>query len=270
MRVLDIMTPNPLTIDSKAELARAVAAMERHDCRHLVVVDGAKVVGVLSDRDLLATTGWVVEPGDLRRVSDIMSTRLRFADPSTEVVAAATQLELDSIGCLPVLEGGRLVGIVTDTDFASAWLKSLEAGVLDANADPRVDAVMTKNPIVVASSDSVLEARLVARTHRIRHLPVVDNGRLIGLVSDRDMKRAEGRHHLREAVLSDALKRDLKTIAPSDRLSLATTILLDHKISCLPVVLDESLIGIVTMSDVLDHCRNTLWRPERIPASRNG
>jgi CBS domain-containing membrane protein len=269
MRIAEILTPNPICIEPEASLERAIGAMERHDCRHLLVESQGRLVGVLSDRDLLAATGWVVERSDARVVSDVMTRNPKTADPRTEVVAAATQLELDSIGCLPVLDDGRIVGIVTETDFAAAWLRAQEGGALDATSDPRVEAVMSKNPIVVAPCDSVLEARLIARSHRIRHLPVVENGKLLGVISDRDMKRAEGRHHLREAVLADALKKRTQVIEPTQRLSLAVTMMLDRKIGCLPVVDDGRLVGIVTMTDVLDHCVNTLWRPERLPAPRD-
>lgn len=269
MRIADILTPNPITIEPEAHLDRAIAVMESHDCRHLLVATHGKLVGVLSDRDLLAATGWVVEAGDVRQVSDVMTRKPKTADPRTEVVAAAMLLELDSIGCLPVIDEERIVGIVTETDFAAAWLETLEAGALDATADPRVENVMSKKPIVVSPADSVLEARIVARTHRIRHLPVVEGDRLLGVISDRDIRRAEGRHRLREAVLAGALEKRTRTIEPSARLSLATTIMLDAKIGCLPVVLDARLVGIVTMTDVLDHCVNTLWRPERLPAPRD-
>jgi CBS domain-containing membrane protein len=268
MRVLDVMTKNPITIEPREDLCAAIAAFERHDCRHLLVVDQGKLVGVLSDRDVLAATGWVTEGCDLRRVSDVMHRDVKAAEPETELVSAATQMMLDAIGCLPVLENGKVVGIVTETDFVAAYLKALETGWLTRDQDPFVATVMTKEPITLSPNDNMIEARAIVRNRHIRHLPVVENGKLFGVISDRDIRRAEGRHHVREAVLAHALKRKLVTASPEQRLSIVAVMMLDHKISCVPVVAGERLVGIITMSDLLDRCANTLWQsPSRIAGS---
>jgi CBS domain-containing protein len=69
-------------------------------------------------------------------------------------------------------------------------------------------------------------------------------------------------------VLAHALKRKLVTASPEQRLSIVAVMMLDHKISCVPVVAGERLVGIITMSDLLDRCANTLWQsPSRIAGS---
>jgi acetoin utilization protein AcuB len=99
--------------DEPAE--RAFERMRRRAIRHLVVVDGGTVVGVLSDRDLGGRQGLSVRRG--RNVSDLMTPSVRFGAPDTPVRVAANLLRGHAIGCLPVLKGRRLVGIVTTADL---------------------------------------------------------------------------------------------------------------------------------------------------------
>lgn len=264
MLVRDFMTRNPITIESTATLKRAMDEMERHDVRHLVVCDRndpSHVIGIVSDRDLLSATGWVDEPGDTRRVGDVMSRSIQKTDPRAEVVEIAHALMLDSIGCLPVFEDDSLIGIVTESDLIGAFLKALEQGILPPGSDPKVSAKMTHDPLHAHPSDSVLEARILMRSRRIRHLPIVENGVLLGVLSDRDARRVEGRRQLREPVMTEMLRRRLVTIGPSQSLSTAAVLMLDRKISSLPVVFETKLLGILTTTDIIDHCAATLWQP---------
>lgn len=266
MRVIDIMTKNCVTIEPMASLKQAMDDMERHDVRHLVVVDAdGRLEGIVSDRDLLAATGWVDEPSDSRRVMDVMHRDVKTTNRQAEVVAIATEMIVDAIGCLPVVEDDHVVGIVTESDLVGAFLKALEQGILPRDADPLIATKMTRDPLCISPSDTVLEARLILRARKIRHLPVIDGDRVLGVLSDRDTRRVEGRHQLREPVLAEAIKRRVVIIAPDQRLSTAAVLMLDRKISCLPVVAPDSnkLVGILTLADLLDHCAATLWQPTR-------
>ena len=88
-------------------------------------------------------------------------------------------------GAVPVVESGRLVGIFTERD---AVVRVMAAG---KNPDTtRLDEVMTRDPDTVKSSDAVLHALELMNQHGYRHLPVVDDGRLVGVVSIRDLYRS--------------------------------------------------------------------------------
>ena len=89
--------------------------MRRSRIHHLVVMADSQVVGVLSDRDAGGRSGAVMR--DRSRVSDLMSTSVVTVDSETTIRRMANLMRGRTIGCLPVVDGKRLVGIVTVTDL---------------------------------------------------------------------------------------------------------------------------------------------------------
>ncbi|HWP58618.1 MAG TPA: CBS and ACT domain-containing protein [Candidatus Acidoferrales bacterium] len=109
---------------------------------------------------------------------------------------------------------------------------------------------MTKNPITVGPDDDVHQVRYKMLKGNFRRLPVVADGKLVGIVTDRDI-----RPYLESAgckPVKEIMTRDPQTISPDDTLERAAQILLDRKIGGLPVVENGKLVGIVTTSDVLE------------------
>jgi acetoin utilization protein AcuB len=115
MRLMEIMTTDVETASPGEDAERAFQRMRTHRIHHLVVMDGRQVVGVVSDRDLGGPRGKGVRDG--RTVSELMSEQAVTASPTTSVRQAANLLRARTIGCLPVVENGRLAGIVTLTDL---------------------------------------------------------------------------------------------------------------------------------------------------------
>jgi len=121
MRLRDIMHAKVQTISPRESAAVAFERMRRAKIRHLVVQDGKKVVGVLSDRD-------VAGMGSLRQVEtveDVMSSPALTGSPDLTLRQAANLLRGRTMGCLPILEDGKIVGIVTTTDL----LEMIGAGI---------------------------------------------------------------------------------------------------------------------------------------------
>lgn len=129
-----------------------------------------------------------------------------------------------------------------------------------------VESLMRTNFISAAPEDSLLEADRIMRLARIRHLPVVRKGVLVGLISHRDVlaasiaklekcEPAERLEHLRRISIGEVMQRDLATATESTTLGSAARRMLRLKIGCLPVVRDGSdgpaLVGLLTESDLL-------------------
>ena len=137
-----------------------------------------------------------------------------------------------------------------------------------------VKDVMTPNPITIDPNQPVLEALLVMYQRDIRRLPVMEGGKLVGIISDRDIKQTMGRPALvsRQAgeepelklSIGDVMTRNLITVSQDDDLKDAIELLIENKISGLPVVdQDQKLVGVISAIDVLRYCLDLLDRFER-------
>ncbi|MEJ7819593.1 MAG: CBS and ACT domain-containing protein [Rubrobacteraceae bacterium] len=121
----------------------------------------------------------------------------------------------------------------------------------------RVRDFMTRDVVTLGPEASAKEAWALCREHEIRHIPIVEGGRLVGLVSDRDLRDVSPGRGDREAAtlqwvgLNEMMVRDLETIHPLDTVEHAAREIHDRKIGCLPVVADGELVGIITSQDML-------------------
>lgn len=117
-RLADIMTRTVASIEPDSTLEEAYERMRAAGIRHLVVMKAGRVAGVLSERDVHRARGAGYATGDdVWTVEEVMSGHVVVAAPETTAREAATMLRGHSIGCLPVMEGKELVGIVTTADL---------------------------------------------------------------------------------------------------------------------------------------------------------
>jgi CBS domain-containing protein len=128
-----IMSTDLKTISPGANLADARTLMHDNRIHHLPVVDDdQKLVGLLTLTNLLAATDSILRDNDDRMhaseiaVKDIMITDVATVDEHAGLRKAALFLEKHRIGCLPVVTGGELRGIITDTDFVGIAINLLE------------------------------------------------------------------------------------------------------------------------------------------------
>jgi acetoin utilization protein AcuB len=118
MRMSELMTPDVQTVKPSAPADEAFALMRRKGIRHLVVTDKSGIAGVLSERDAGGRAGAAAREG--RTVADLMTPKVVTRAPGDTVRSAANVMRGRSIGCLPIVDRGRLVGIVTMSDMLDA------------------------------------------------------------------------------------------------------------------------------------------------------
>ena len=118
---------------------------------------------------------------------------------------------------------------------------------------PRIKSVMTPFPFSVDADATVEQAQAFMREHRIRHLPVTENGNLVGMVSDRDIKLMLGpdfaypdSHDLK---VRDAMIRDAYTVDLSERLDIVLSHMADHHLGSAIVTRKGKLAGVFTSTD---------------------
>lgn len=123
--VAEWMSP-PLLLDEQASVAEALAAVSNHASRHACVVRDGQLVGILSDRDLLRPAASA--PG--ATAGHLMTPQPESVGPEAALAVAARLLLEQDVHCLPVVSGGRVLGMVTERELLRALLASLagEAG----------------------------------------------------------------------------------------------------------------------------------------------
>jgi CBS domain-containing membrane protein len=125
-----------------------------------------------------------------------------------------------------------------------------------------VTEIMMGSPVTLKPEDTLDLANDVISLGRIRHIPVVDAGQLVGLLSERDLlgaaasqifglKQKTKSALLKSVLIKDVMKKRVVTVSPETSIKDAAHLLADKKIGCVPVVSDGAIVGIVTTTDIL-------------------
>src|SRR2546422_5922416 len=117
--IRDVMTSNPCTIDAEKSVAYAAKMMREEDVGLAPIVEGDKLIGMLTDRDIAKRVAAEGRDPDQVKVRDVASTRLVTIDPQQDLDEALRMMAQHQVRRLPVVEeDGRLVGVVAQADIA--------------------------------------------------------------------------------------------------------------------------------------------------------
>jgi len=137
-----------------------------------------------------------------------------------------------------------------------------------------IEEFMTSDPYTLRETDTINDAWEVMIGKHIRHIPIIDSDKhVLGLITQRDVLAATDPRAILDAKtasheissdirLADIMTRDVKVIDQSDSLRQAALYLQAHKYGCLPVVVDDRLVGIITDSDFIEIAINLLEQAE--------
>ena len=117
-----------------------------------------------------------------KSVKDAMTSEVKTATPSQSLTDAAKLMKQEDVGSVSVVDGDRLVGVLTDRDI-------VVRGIADGS-DPnavQVGAIASRDVVTVRSDDDLDEALRLMAQHQVRRLPVVDDGQLVGVVATADV-----------------------------------------------------------------------------------
>jgi len=209
--VREVMSEKPVTVDQDQSLKMALKIMRRKKVNRLPVTEkveeGRKeLVGMLTILDAalaVADARFGDRPPSKIKVKEVMSSPVITVGPDADVLDVAHTMLAHGISGLPVLEEGRMIGIVTKTDL----IQLLEN-------DDYVALHMTKNPITVAAGSSLLHARRLMFEEGAKILPVVERETLVGVLTDRELALELAK--LREKVPRGKFKSTIKRLTVDD------------------------------------------------------
>jgi CBS domain-containing protein len=143
----------------------------------------------------------------LRRILASKPKALWAVSPADSVLTALQMMAEHDIGLLVVMEGDKLVGVLSERDCARRVLLAKKS----AESTPVAD-IMVRNVVTIDAEHTFADCLRLMHQHGIRHLPVVDHGRVIGVVSIRDLLSEAVRHN---AKIIEELERERLTIFTS-------------------------------------------------------
>jgi len=150
MQVSKIMSANPVTISPDKRVGQALKLMQKHHIRHLPVVKNDHMVGWITSRDLREVL--LASMLEKITVEDVMLKSPITVTPDTKVEEAARLVYEHKIGGMPVLEGDKLVGVITMMDLISAFLSML--GLLRTSS--RLDLLLEDRPEVLEEATRLI------------------------------------------------------------------------------------------------------------------
>ena len=254
----ELATSPVITARPDESLFKAIKAMTLGWFRHLPVLDGSSIVGILTSRDVIgaivqacARTEDMGEAASVlsRPISEFMSPPPPTVGPADTLEDVAARMRGAGVGAVLLVVGGDLGGIITERDLVkkAPW----------SEVDARVSDVMTTGVRTLRPEDTVLVAASGMASGGFRRYPVVGgNDRVLGVLTARDVIKlaASGEKPCRlrmRVKVSQVMSSPPVVIEPEAPVSRAAALMASHDVGCLPVVKRGRLTGIVTESDLL-------------------
>lgn len=281
MKVRDCSPAEVITVGADASIDDAIHLFGKHHVRHLPVVRDGVPIGMVSLGDVLVAVGGVLAE---QRVSDydatvsyagptvveqVMTAGVITLSPDEPIAAGARVMLQQQISAVVLTADETVVGIVTESDYLQKLVDN-DSIVPDSCRRQTVASHQTTDIMTAAPTENAF-ALMRRMANRIHHLPVVDDGQLVGILSDHDVRRAlaldrieqithpEERVRLMEKFDAGAImNKEVETTTPTATLAEAAEQMIGYKIGALPVVEASKLVGIITETDLLRACASAL------------
>jgi CBS domain-containing protein len=263
--VNDVFSRGFATVNEKDALSRCLELFKKEMPPVLAVMDeNGKYAAVISRR-------WIT-----RSRLDPASTKVKAlmrpapkVDPGMSLSKAAKLMIQSGIRQIPVFDKKKLVGFLTDENI-------IHGAVTQEWGNTEIKNIMTKAPYVIDGNRSVGAVLTLFRERGISHVPVMDEGKLVGIISIADVIEQVFQPRKKQTVgdikgekvsmlnvpAKGIMAKPVITTQPETTLRQAEKTMHDHDVSCLPILADGKLMGIVTKLDFLEPI-SQMEAPER-------
>ncbi|HWQ20843.1 MAG TPA: CBS domain-containing protein [Methanotrichaceae archaeon] len=254
MQIKDIMT-EPVTIDKSERIAHALDIMEKQGLRRLLVTNKGKLGGIITMRQIARTLG-------TRKSLGMPATSLHVASATMDAVIKvlpdmnvddATML-LQKTGILAVMEGDKILGWVRPREILSAIRFNGQAS----------DAMRV--PLTVNPNERLAHARRMMLDRDVGRLPVVDCGRLVGILTERDIANSmkafrdlndtasKQNARMSNLLVSDVMTHSVDSVRTDTPLDDVKNMILADNRGGLPVLNEkDELVGVITRRSLIDY-----------------
>jgi len=258
MQIKNLMSTTLITIDKDQNLSDALKLLRKNKISRLPVLNNKQLVGIISERDIakkLGSSKYESMPASRLHVSSVMVKDV-ISVPQTMLLDEVAKIMLDNgIGSVPVMNDDKMVGIVSKADFVTLAVEGEYEKIL-------VKDLMTKDVAFVNPSERLVHARRVILDTKVGRLPVIEEDKLVGMITSKDLMRAfiDFRKHVPEkyqkSQIKDVLVEDIMsrnpTYATRDMpISEVAEVMISTGFNGLPVIDSSRVVGIITQTDIL-------------------
>ena len=256
LSVADVMSKDVATISSEEIVISAAKIMSDKKISCLVIMDSGKVAGIVTETDVLRRVGNKSKNIYQTKLGQIMSSPVESVTSDVSVLEASKIMGRKHIKRLPVMEGGKLVGIVTQTDLVRA--------LTSYGLWRDVSEIMSRNVAGVQKDASVAEAAEIMTSRGISCILVMDGDTVAGVLTEKDLlgrvvalQKDPARTKMKEVMSS------LVTSVPCTLSVFSASKLMEElNIRRLVVTKDKRLCGVVTQTDIFMAVKNKLLEEE--------
>ncbi len=248
------MTQAIVTVAKDRNLKDVLAMMEKHNITKIPVVEEGNLVGIVTDGKIADKLGREHNRGiqtTTLHASSVMEKDFLIAHPDEDLAVLLQDVGKPGLTMVPVVQGTKLVGIVTKADLLKL-----------VRSDVKLGAIMKKELQAVSPSERLVHARRLILDHDIARLPVLEGGKLHGIIAEHEIagafagfKQADAhvqRANIRDLQVGPYMIRKVITGHPDMSAKEAALVMLKEHVGALPVMAENGQIqGIVTRTDLI-------------------
>ena len=258
MQIKNLMSEDLITVDKDQNLSDALKLLRKHNVSRLPVTNNKELVGIISERDIankLGSSKYESMPASRLHISSVMVKDV-FTVPQSMQLEEVAKLMLDNgIGSVPVMDDDKMVGIVSKADFVT-----LATGI--AFDKITVKEIMSKDLVSASPTDRLIHARRLMLESNVGRLPVLDDDKLVGMITSKDLMRAfidfrkkvpekYQKSQIKEVLVEDIMSNNPTYVSKDMSITEVSEIIMETGYNGLPVVEGDDVIGIITQTDIL-------------------
>jgi len=254
MKIKEIMTTEVISVDKDEDLKHVLGLMNKHNITKIPVVEDKKLFGIVTDNIIAYKLGSIRKRSistSRMHASSVTEKDIDVITPNTDVKKILRMVGKPGPTMLPVVDNDKLVGVVTKADLLF---------LVDSTAP--LNTIMQRDIHTISPDDRVVHARRVMIDENVARLPVVDQGKLFGIISDIEIAFAfaklkksfslgRQKRKLDELTVNSVMKSPVLWTTRTMTAVEAAKIMMKQHIGALPVVDNEEVVGIVTRTDLL-------------------
>lgn len=246
--VKDVMVTDVMTVGRYDSLIDAAHIMIGAHISCLVVVDGEKPVGILTERDFIKKLAMAKDHSAELMVNDLMTKELTTVNSHLTLFEAQKLMKAHKFRKIVVVEGEMLKGILTQTDLCKA-VAEVKASCPRA---PVVKDVMTKTVLTINKEEPFTKAKKIMSSKDIGSVLVVEKSEIKGMFTEFDLVSEffMNPNRLRNSYMKDLMTSPVICISPDFDMFEVNRLMLEHNFRRLPVVDNGKLVGVITQTDV--------------------